>query len=109
MSSRDDDTPDLLFPFDAEQTSGPKIVCPNPTCRNDGMDGSITGKSGQWGIKRICKKCGQEWSGGIGVQQADYSEPMPLPGVDTTGDDIPVSKYTGASFRDPSKNFSGDE
>lgn len=108
MSRQDDDKPDLLFPFDAEQAARPAIICPNPECRNDGMDGSITGKSGQWGIKRICKKCGQEWHGGIAVQRADFSEPMPRPGVPEP-DDRPTTQYTGAAFRDPSKNFSGGD
>ena len=108
MSGKDD-RPDLLFPFDVREVSQPRIVCPNPKCRNSGMDGTITGRSGQWGVKRKCLKCGQEWSGGIGVQRADFSEPIPVPGVDNTGDDIPSVQYTGAGFRDPDKNYSGEE
>lgn len=108
MSGKDD-RPDLLFPFDAEAVEKPGILCPNPKCRNDGMDGSITGRSGQWGIKRICKKCGQEWSGGIGVQQADFSGSMPRPGVEDP-EDVAIPNQSGAvGFRDPSKNYSGDE
>lgn len=104
-----DDRPDLLFPFDAEAVSKPAIVCPNPKCRNEGMDGSITGRSGQWGIQRKCIKCGQTWSGGIGVQQADHSEGMPKPGVVNPEDDVISTKNAGANFRDPSKNHSGDQ
>jgi hypothetical protein len=106
--SRQDDEPDLLFPFDTRQTTSTGIQCPE--CGNNGMDGSITGQSGQWGIKRICKKCDHEWHGGIGVQRADFSEPIPRPGVAPPAyDDIPIVQYTGAAYRDPSKNFSGDE
>ena len=81
------------------------------------MDGSITGHAGQWNLTRIClkpgedgKPCNQKWSGGIGVQQADFAEPAPQDGVESTLDDRPSVQYTGASFRDPSKNFdSGEE
>jgi hypothetical protein len=83
------------------------------------MDGSITGRGGQWGIQRKCLKkdpetgkiCGQTWSGGIGVQRADLSSAPLYPGKESPpDDDLPTSQYTGASFRDPSKNFDvGDD
>jgi hypothetical protein len=104
-----DDRPDLLFPFDADAVSRPRIICPNPECSNDGMDGSITGRAGQWGIQRKCTKCGHTWSGGIGVQIADASGGMPKPGVVDPEDDVLPTHSTTADFRNPSKNFSGDE
>lgn len=106
--SKKDNEPDLLFPFDTEEAAKTGICCPNPKCLNDGMDGSITGRGGQWGIQRMCKKCGQTWSGGIGVQRPDHSEPMPVAGVDTTGDDVPI-RDNNSSFRTSDKNYSGDE
>jgi len=81
------------------------------------MDGSISGRSGQWGITRLCKKvdpdtgkaCGHTWAGGIGVQQADFSKPMPIRGQAEPVDDRPLIQHTGPEFRNPSKNFDGDE
>jgi len=110
MSSRD--KPDnISFPWDEAQDVSPIIKCPK--CGNTGMDGSITAKAGQWGLKRICLKadpktgkvCNQTWSGGIGVQIADFSEPPVIPGVDPGYDDLPHTQFTGAPHRDPSKNF----
>ena len=110
MSRTDDDEkPDLLFPFDAgEADRSTGVQCPK--CGNDGMDGTIVGKAGQWGIKRICRKCNFEWAGGIGVQQADFSQPAPRPGIaDPAEEDLSAPRYTGGSYRDPSKNYPGGE
>jgi hypothetical protein len=94
----------ITSPWDEEKEVTPKIVCPNPKCKNTGQDGSITAKSNQWCLTRICLKCGQKWSGGIGVQRADYSEPPSVPGVDTAPEE-PPEQYTGSPFRDPKKNY----
>jgi len=80
--------------------------------------------SNQYGLMRICNDCKNEWSGGTvlspdlsraigqlsetpeGNQVLKYTFPpqgLPAP------DDYPATQYTGAGFRDPSKNFDGDE
>lgn len=103
MSRHEKEGSNISFPWDESTSEKTVLQCPN--CGNDGMDGSITGRSTQWGVTRICKKCDFKWQGGIGVQQADFSEPPPIPGIDTEIDDEPSIQYTGASYRDPDKNF----
>lgn len=92
----------ISSPWDESVEVSPKIVCPK--CKNNGQDGSIDGKQNQWGLTRICLKCGHQWSGGIGVQRPDYSEPPSVPGVDTEPDE-PPEQNIGSPFRDPNKNY----
>lgn len=99
----------ISHPWSEGTKSGTGIRCPK--CGNDGMDGSIHGRGGQWSVERICMKpgengkpCRQKWSGGIGVQQADYSQPLPIEGVASSTDDHPINDDVGQPFRDPSKN-----
>lgn len=94
------------MPWDEKATPINIIRCPK--CGNDGMDGSITGYSSQYGITRKCTKCRQEWQGGIGVQQADFSEPPAIPGVERK-EDPPLVQYTGGQYRDPNKNHDSED
>ncbi len=96
----------INYPWDEKQGVSLTIRCPN--CGNDGMDGSITGFSNQWGITRKCLKCQQQWCGGIGVQQADFSQDPPIPGV-TRPEPPPKAQNLGGGFRDPSKNHDPEE
>jgi hypothetical protein len=107
MSRQPDGSGGIRLPWDENKASGNVIVCPN--CRNDGMDGSITGRAGQWGILRICKQCGHKWSGGIAVQIADFTDPLPIQGSDAGDQQAPEVQFTGSPHRDPAKNFDPDE
>lgn len=91
-----------------EESSTPTGVVRCPKCHNDGMDGSITGFSGTWGISRKCIKCGNSWQGGIGIQIADFSETPAIPNVERK-EDPPLVQYTGGQYRDPNKNHSGED
>lgn len=67
----------------------------------------------QYGLSRKCneKNCQTEWSGGtMAAGRSNFQQlfPQPLPGVPAPDEDIPVTQYTGSSFRDPSKNFDDD-
>lgn len=67
-----------------------------------------------YGITRKCLEpgCGQEWSGGsIAVGRPSFlGDPDILSDGSVAPDiDISVVQYTGASFRDPSKSFGGDD
>lgn len=81
-----------------------------PRCKSTNFHAS----SGEYGITRKClqKDCGQEWSGGsIAVARPDFlGDPNILSSGDLAPDaDLPVVQYTGASFRDPSRSFGGDD
>ena len=89
-------------PFN-EESAIQVISCPK--CKSQEFDA----RQNQWHTWRICRDCGTEWSGGIGVARPDYSEPPSAVGIPAPDDDRPVSQYTGAAFRDPSKNVGGDE
>ncbi len=57
-------------------------------------------------ILRICRVCKNEWSGGtMGVAQLDPTYVPSPPNSQPEDDDIPLTQYTGADFRDPSKNY----
>ena len=81
------------------------------------MDGTITGHGGQWQLTRIClkpgktgKPCNHKWSGGIGVQKADFSQqPLQATGDDRVEDDRPLVQHLGPDFRDPLKNYDGED
>jgi len=89
--------------------SSPKIIC--PVCKADEFDA----RQNQYETWRECRKCGNRWSGGsVGAGQPDFAlvENMglvPPEGVPAPDDDLPSSQYTGSPFRDPSRNFGGDE
>lgn len=96
----------IPMPWDEAATPSNVIRCPK--CGNDGMDGSITGFSSQYGITRKCLKnnCNHTWAGGIGVQIADFSEAPAIPGVERKDDLVPPGvEYTGGEYRDPNKNY----
>lgn len=87
----------ISFPWDESKPRN-KIVCPE--CQNDGMDGTITAQQSQYGLTRICRKCNHRWSGGIGVQRADFSEPMPIKDVEKPAElDTKAVQFTGAPHR----------
>jgi len=106
---KSDEVSNISHPWNAEAPAGTGIRC--PLCGNDGMDGSIHGRGGQWSVERQCMKpnpetgklCRHKWSGGIGVQQADFSQPLPIKGVDSPIDD-PIKNDVHQPFRDASKN-----
>lgn len=106
MSRNSKEGSNIPMPWDETATPTNVIRCPN--CGNDGMDGSITGFSSQYGISRKCLQCKHTWSGGIGVQIADFSEPAAIPGIERK-EDPPLVQYTGGQYRDPNKNFGSDE
>jgi DNA-directed RNA polymerase subunit RPC12/RpoP len=106
MAKNSKETSGITLPWDEKATTSNVIRCPQ--CGNNGQDGTITGYSGTYGVRRKCLKCKQEWSGGIGVQIADFSEPLPIPGVERM-EEVPEVKYTGGQFRNPNKNYSDDE
>lgn len=63
----------------------------------------------QYGVSRRCLDCGNEWSGGtVAAARPSFLEPPPPPDGMVL-DDPPVIQYTGANFRDPSKNFGDDD
>lgn len=70
-------------------------------------------RSNQYGVHRKCRPCGNEWSGGgMGVLPDSMVTALPphlMPDVVAELDDDPVVQYTGADFRDPGRNFGGDE
>jgi hypothetical protein len=83
------------------------------------MDGTITGHSAQFQLLREClktnpetgKPCGRKWSGGIGVQQADFSrEPLRVGGEAEVDPYLPPEEQDlTPGFRNPNKNTSGNE
>lgn len=80
----------------------PGVKCPK--CRARDFSAITT----QYALIRTCRKCNTQWSGGsMAVAKKDMSSPPPAPGIPVP-DDLPVEQYTGAAFRDPSKNSDGD-
>ena len=106
----------ISHPWNDQKPSGTGVRCGK--CGNDGMDGTITGRSGQWNNTRICLKpdpktgklCNHTWHAGIGVQIADFSrQSLSAVGDDRVEDDRPVVQNLGPSFRDPTKNHDRSE
>ena len=91
----------ISYPWDTEQTIAPALKCPE--CGNNGQDGTITARTRQYDLLRVCLKCNHTWCGGIGVQRADLSEPLPTPGIGPEPEDPPRSNPS-PSFRNPAKN-----
>lgn len=90
-------------PLEDERNASPKC----PKCKLSDFH-AWTPQYG--GVMRRCHKCGEEWSGGgFSVGRPDFTDPAPLPGVPAPDYDLPVVQYTGASFRDPSRNFDGSD
>lgn len=95
--------------FGVGDGGSPSAGCPK--CKKSDWDVL----SNQWGILRICRKCGNEWSGGsVGAGQPDFSDPdnrslVPPLGVPAPDDDLPSSNYAESGFRNPFKNYSGDD
>jgi hypothetical protein len=96
----------LPFPFGAASTTSSDVgAIKCPVCTASDFDV----RTNQYGIMRSCNKCGNQWHGGsMAVARPDFSDPIPPPGVPVP-DDIPVTQYTGAGFRDPSKSYDSDE
>ena len=70
-----------------------------PVCKKADFD-AFQNQYESW---RVCRKCGNRWSGGIGVKQPDFTKDanralVPPPGVPAPDDDIP-------EYRDLGKNF----
>jgi hypothetical protein len=83
-------------PLDNEANAGPKC----PKCKKADFDAY----SNQYGIFRKCRACKQTWSGGsFSSVRPDFRDPLPVPGTPAP-EDLPLTQYTGAAFRDPSKN-----
>ena len=82
-----------------------KICCPR--CSSEEFDA----KQNQWEMWRECRVCGNRWSGGsAGAGQPEITPELqaallPNKGVPAPDDLDTGSQYTGADFRDPSKNF----
>lgn len=95
-------------PLDDEANMGPRC----PKCKSKNFHAWTT----DYGIARKCLEpgCKEEWSGGsVAVSNYQlfsdpefraFTEDAVPPDID-----IPVVQYTGASFRDPSKNVGGDD
>lgn len=79
-----------------------------PVCKENEK---ITPGRNQWGIWYVCDKCGNRWSGGMGVAQPDPGSPVPVPGIALPDeDDYPEPTQWGrVGFRDPRKNYGGSE
>jgi predicted RNA-binding Zn-ribbon protein involved in translation (DUF1610 family) len=80
-----------------------KIQCPK--C---GEQMHITCRSLEYEYIRHCNVCGCDWSGGMVRGEPDPGSAPIGPGMPVPEeDDRPAVQYTGASFRDPNKNFDG--
>lgn len=82
------------------------IAC--PICKSTDFEAH----QNEWGSWRDCRSCGNVWHGSsvIGVARPDFSDIPPPNGAPAAdADELPGPRYTGASFRDPSKNWSPDE
>jgi hypothetical protein len=92
-------------PLDDEGNMG--IRCPK--CKSTNFHAFTN----QYGITRKCleKGCGLEWSGGsMAAGKQLMSDLDLLPDGSVAPDlDMPLMQYTGAGFRDPSKNIGGDD
>lgn len=92
-------------PFKKEG-SGLQAVVRCPKCKSAEYDG----RQNQYETFFDCRKCGNRWSGGsMGAAKPDFLEAPPPAGLPAPADDLPAVQYTGAAFRDPSRNFGGDE
>lgn len=85
-----------------------KVCCPK--CGSD----NFRAWNNDYGLMRKClvPTCQQEWSGGtMAAGRPNFLDlyPQPLPGVPAPDDDYQSVQYTGAGFRDPSKNYGGDD
>lgn len=81
------------------------ICC--PVCKSQEFEARST----PYEVLRICKKCGNKWSGGtMGVARPDLtSQPPPPPGSPAPLEDEQPMQFTGADFRNPGKNFGGGD
>jgi hypothetical protein len=93
-------------PIDLSKLATPNLVrC--PVC---GETEKIESKTLQYELHRKCLACGNDWTGGMGVQRTDPFSPPPIEGVNVDADDDrPVVQFTGAGFRDPDKNYGGED
>lgn len=88
-------------PLDSEEHPFPKC----PTCKSQNYHAWTM----QYGLMRRCNDCGEEWSGGtVAAARPNFLEPPPMPGIPAP-EELPVVQYTGAEFRNPDKNFGGDD
>lgn len=95
-------------PFLDPKSINSALVC-CPVCKKSDFNAFTT----QYGIIRRCNLCKNEWSGGTIVSpevgRSDISGMVPPKGAPAPDDNLPLNEYTGAPFRDPSKNYGGDE
>ncbi len=107
---RKKETSNISHPWNSKKESATGVRC--PACGNDGMDGTITGHSGQFQLVRHCikpdpetgKVCNRKWSGGIGVQRADFSQEPLVQGGTVQPYSPPDAQDMTPGFRNPSKN-----
>ncbi len=95
-------------PLDDEGHVGPRC----PKCKSTNFRAWTT----DYGIMRKCleKGCGEEWSGGsVAVSNYQLFDDPELRVLteDTVAPDIniPSVQFTGASYRDPSRNLNNDD
>jgi len=93
-------------PFaDKEQANLGTIPTPDQICCPKCKKKHFIGRMGQYGLERECLECHFKWSGGFAVS-TDPSQAPQVPGVTVVDDfDSEMPQFTGASFRDPDKNF----
>lgn len=88
-------------PLEDEAHAGPRC----PKCKSQNFHAWTM----QYGLMRRCNECREEWSGGsVAVGRPDFLEPVPAAGIPVP-EELPVVQYTGAGFRDPSKNYDGGD
>ena len=94
-------------PFGTDPIASPGtaglILC--PACQSD----DFHAYQNQYETVRKCNKCGNKWSGGV-VAKPDLAYPEVMEGVPVPEDEgLPLDNYAGQSFRDPYRNYGGDE
>ena len=93
-------------PLDGEENVG--VCCPK--CKSQ----KFRAWTGEYGVMRTCleKGCGEERSGStVKAGRSNFLNlyPQPLPNTQAPDDDLPLIQYTGSPFRDPGRNFGGDD
>lgn len=84
-------------PTDIEDLSQ-VVICPK--CKERTPE-KIDTRGTEYGILRLCKTCGNEWSGGtcaLGIPDPTAPDPVPGHGMPVE-DDMPSVKFTGAPHR----------
>lgn len=95
-------------PLDGDEKKSIALCC--PACKST----NFRAWTNEFGVMRQCLEpnCKNEWSGStVTAGRSNFLDlyPQPMPGVPAPDDDYPSVQYTGAGFRDPSKNFGNDD